>query len=353
MTETAFLAALTAVLFFVAQIPVIGPFLCVGCPFPVTLMIYRHGVRRGLVGMAAALLLVGLVQGALALLALPFLFLGGLSGILLRRRVPPLRGLFLGGVGLGLLLFAVAWPYENLWAEAWGLRTFRSLAGDTLGAGIERVVSLRVASSGVTREVFQGSQEYLVYQGLRTAAEHFVLAVSWMPFSVMLFFGLFGYWVYYLAARPILERFEVEMAPLPPLGEWRAGPGVALLVVPALLPVLAPGLGERPGEIPYLRFFLLNLQVVSQLLLALLGVARLDAWLAGWSLPWPLRRVVEVFFLVLPLPGPLSGFRVLALWGLVSPWSSSAPSSPGAREGETSPGADPDPVPRDPSGAGA
>jgi uncharacterized protein YybS (DUF2232 family) len=320
LTETAFLAALTAVLFFVAQIPVIGPFLCVGCPFPVTLMVFRHGSRRGLVGTGAALLLIVLVQGALAVLALPFLLLGLISGFFLRRGTPPLTSLVCGGVGLGLLLFSVVWPYENVLAERWGMRPLRTLAAESIQAGVGRLVDLRLRTSGVPRTTFEASQEYALLQGAATSAEHFVLAVSWMPLSVMFFLGVFGYWIYYQAARPILGRFEVEVPPLPALEEWSGGPAVSMLLIPVLLPWVAPELGKSPGEIPYLRFMLLNLQVISSLLLALLGIARVDAWLGRVAFPWPLRRILELLLLVLPLPGAASGFRLLLLLGVISPW---------------------------------
>jgi uncharacterized protein YybS (DUF2232 family) len=320
LTETAFLAALTAVLFFVAQIPLIGPFLCVSCPFPVTLMFYRHGFRRGLIGVAASLLLIALVQGALALLALPFLFLGALVGVLLRRRVGPLACLVAGGFGLGLLLFSVAWPYENIYAARWGMKNFRDLAGETSQKLLGGAEAYRMASLKMEPETYRQTQEGTFLKTAGTVVHQFLLAISWMPLAVLFFLGAFASWIYYLAAAPILRRFDVEMVPLPPLQDWTLGRISGLLLVPVLVPEVFPQLGVPDGGIPYLRLFLLNLELLCKLSLVLLGVARLDLFMADRLVPWPLRRVVEVFLLALPLPGFLSGFRILILGGIVAPW---------------------------------
>jgi len=312
MVETAFLASLTAVLFFFAQVPLVGAFLCLGCPFPLTLMVYRHGEKQGSVGAAAAALVVFLMQGPLVLLALPFVLVGGVTGALLRRRVEPLRVVAGGGLALGLLFFAVAWPYENLLAEGQGWRSFRSLWTETVD---------RAAAWGAGRlELQEGTARYqALVERPRKLATYFGHAVAWMPLGVCLALGLLGFWVYYLVGGPILRRFEVEVPALPAFPRWRvpAGLGVALLGVLLLEASGLPGAPAAPGQPRYLFFLALNLQVLLELAYALSGAATLDARLEVWGLPWPLRRAGLLMLAGLPVPSLGSGYLGLALLGLV------------------------------------
>lgn len=301
LTETAFLAALTAVLFFLAQIPLIGPFLCLGCPFPLTLMVHRHGGRQGLVGALAALLVVALMQGYLALLAVPFVVVGLSTGLMARRRWPPLACIGWGGLGMGLLLTGLTWAYENLYAARWGLRPLRDSWVDLVGRSLD----------GVTGSA--GLQEYLVRIGY---------AVSWMPLAVALLLGLLGFWLYYQAARPVLVRFQVPLAPLPAFASWRAPGILTLLVVLVLVLDRVPGSLEalRPAQGPHFPLLLvIQLEVLLEAFYALMGAAVLDAVLARGGLPWPLRRLLELLALGLPLPGGLRGYSLLGLVGLLDP----------------------------------
>lgn len=344
LTEVAFLAALAALLFFFAQIPVIGPVLCLGCPVPVCLMVYRHGTRAGLIGAIAALVLVFLMQGMLALLTLPFLVVGGLLGALLRHRVPILGALGWGGLVTGLLLFGIAWPYENLFAERWQTRTFRGAMERTLDEALAGVVDPGTGAIAVPGVTIPAAR----VASLRKAVVYSVAAVSWMPLAVCLFLGFFGFWVHYLAARPALERFGLEAPPIPPLREWRAPFWLTWGVIAIILLRTVPGLDPdpTPGQIPYLRLFLMNTELLCRGFFALMGVAVSDAFLVHAGLPWPLARIGELILVCLPLPGGLRGFGLLGMVGLLDPWA-----DPRGRAGLAEPvGDEEDPDSRPPPG---
>jgi uncharacterized protein YybS (DUF2232 family) len=319
LTEIAFLAALAAVLFFFAQIPVVGPILCLGCPVPVCLMVYRHGPRAGLTGAIAALVLVFLMQGALAVLTLPFLVVGALLGFLLRQRVPLLGALGWGGLVTGLLLFGLAWPYENLLAERWGTRSFRGAMESTLDDVLTRVVDPETGGLGIPGVSVPAS----AVSKVRKLVTYYVAAVAWMPLAVCLFLGFFGFWIHYLAARPVLERFQLEAPPVPDLQSWRAPFWLTWGVIALVLLRTIPGFDPDPvaGQIPYLRLFLMNVEVLVRSFFALMGVAVVDAFLIRLGLPWPLARIGELILVALPLPWGFRGFALLGLVGLLDPWT--------------------------------
>lgn len=318
LTEVAFLAALAAVLFFFAQVPVVGPILALGCPVPVCLMVYRHGTRAGVTGAIAALVLVFLMQGALALLTLPFMVVGGLLGFLLRHRVPILSALGWGGLVTGLLLFGIAWPYENLFAERWGTRTFRDAFERTLDDTLERVVDPETGVAGLPGFSIPAT----TVAKLRKSLVYYVAAVAWMPLAVCLFLGFFGFWIHYLAARPALARFDLEAPPIPDLRAWRAPFWITWGVIALILLRTIPGFDPdpTPRQIPYLRLFLMNVELLCRGFFALMGVGVADAFLIRLGLPWPLARATELILVCLPLPWGLRGFEVLGLVGLLDPW---------------------------------
>lgn len=342
LTETAALSALAALLFLVAQVPLVGPIICLGCPFPVTLAFYRHGFRTGMAGVGVLALLLFVTQGGLAALAIPFVWTGLLLGLLLRARRTPLECLALGSLGLGALLFLGAWGYENGLAGHLGTPTLRDALVGMIGRLHERAMVWGAGFEGVPPAEFGESALAAVLGNLRRSGELLAQAFAWMPLAVMAFMGAFAFRVYLAAAGPVLRRLQVPIEPVPPLRAWRLPGRVALLPALLLLAELLPEVVaalEPHARIPYLRFGVMNLWVVAGVLYALLGAAVVDARLVGWGLPWPLARVLEGIACLVPLPGGVLGMQLMALLGLVDSWWSLRPARPAAVASQEGPAA--------------
>jgi len=97
VTESALMAALSYLLFLGYNIPVLGGFIALFCPVPLTLVCMRHGMRRALMSCVCACVLVLMMGGGPAQAYL-FLMVFGLTGLasgwMLGRSEPPANALF-------------------------------------------------------------------------------------------------------------------------------------------------------------------------------------------------------------------------------------------------------------------
>ena len=96
-------------------------------------------------------------------------------------------------------------------------------------------------------------------------------------------------------------------------------PGVILVLLSDMVPETVKSL--EPHETRrYLALLLTNLKILGLSFYALMGAALLDALLVGRGLPWVLARPLELICCLIPLPGGISGFEILALAGALDPW---------------------------------
>ncbi len=323
LTQTAFLVALAALLFSLAQIPVIGPFLCLGCPFPLTLAVYRQGLRATVPGLLVLGALLGLFQGPLALWGVPLVCTGVLLGVLARARASSLATLGLGGLGLGLFFFGVLFTWENGGAEHLGLRSLHSLAVGRGPQTFEAVADAVAAARGLPRAKFQETPEFRTLTEARKATALLVRGLSWMPLAPALFAGFLGFALYLRVSRPVLDRFGLHLEPLPPLREWTSPwplAWVAILVVLAeCFPRAVAGL-EPSVRAPYLALAGSSLRVVLAAYYAVMGMAVVDEFLQRLDTPWPAARAFELIGCLLPMPGGWRGYDLFGLLGLLDPW---------------------------------
>lgn len=323
LTETAFLVALSGVLFLFAQVPWVGPILCLVCPFPLTIMAYRHGARPTVVGVASLAVVLGLTQGALALFAVPFVWIGVLAGGLLRLRRGALDTVAAGAFGMAALVFVAVWGYENRLAQAWGHVPLHARMEAKLDKLMEDGVPQLAKFYGVSLDEFKKSEAYAQQVRNHKAITYRLKATAWMPLGLAVAMGGAAFLFYFLAAGPVLSRFEVEIPEFPPFREW-SSPWVLAWVAIAVLGLgLAPELVKslEPSErIPYLAFFLLDLTIVLEGFYALMGAAVLDDLLQRAGLPWIVARPLELLMMIGGIPGGPRGLTILAFVGIVDPW---------------------------------
>jgi uncharacterized protein YybS (DUF2232 family) len=129
VTESAMMAALSFVLYLASNIPLLGAFIAWLAPVPLTYVVLRHGLRRGIMSCACTCVLLLVVGGGPAS---AYLFLGmfGLVGIacgwMLRRDEPQINALFKATLMLTILVT----PMTYLAGRVVG-------AGESMDAGVQ------------------------------------------------------------------------------------------------------------------------------------------------------------------------------------------------------------------------
>lgn len=337
LTETAFLVALAAILFFLAQIPVVGPLLCLGCPFPLTLLVHRHGLAAGLRGSLALAALLVLSQGFLAVFAVPFVAMGLTLGALLRSGRPALECCLLGAGGLGGAGFVALFAWENGLAGWFEMKPLLALAREATAGAVQGALAFLATSQGMTAEAFAATGPGGTLVRLGEVFPQLLQFLAWMPLGPALLGGALAFGAYFEASRFLLPRFGVAVPPVPPLRRWRAPRwvGGAALVLALLAAAPAEALRAlEPASVPYVFLALVSMQILAVFGCAVLGAALLDGLLVDRvGLPWWVARPIELGLVLVPLPVGF-GLQWMALGGALGTlaWGHRGQPAPSAGE---------------------
>lgn len=209
LTESGLLAALSVVLAFAAvYLPVIGIVATLIWPLPVLVLVVRHGLRWGVMGVLTAGVLMALVlEPMLAVrMVLSFGFTGLALGWGFRK---DWSGAKIFGIGLlssvigklgtiGLLFFVTG--IDPLDAQL-----------DALNETFDQTFSL-YETIGIPAAELEQSREQ-IQQGMKF--------VTLLIPLVVLFMGLFDTTISYLLGGKVLRRLGHDVRTMPPFSEWR------------------------------------------------------------------------------------------------------------------------------------
>ncbi|MCW2278233.1 YybS family protein [Heliophilum fasciatum] len=259
MVEAAFLASLTAMLalvgVYVLPLSVIANLVWT---IPIVLCVVRNGWRYGVMSLAVATLLIGLLTN-LPLALLLLLQFGGL-------------GLWYG------VAFRRMWPAWQIWLPGSVIAALSVVAAVGLGAWL----------SGVSLEALQGQMQAAMEASLAMYRDSGALASSGLTEaqlreqlqamlkllqlllpSFILIYGSVTAASTFLLTRAVLRRLPLPVPPLAPFAEWR-------LPWPFIWLVIAGLAGNLAGEywsVEWLRVIGLNLLYVAYPLIFVLGLS--------------------------------------------------------------------------------
>ena len=296
LTESGLLTALSVVLALMAvYLPFIGFLLVLFWPLPLIVLVVRHGLRWGLMAMAAAGILVGLLVEPLLSLRLVVAFAPA--------------GLLLG------------------WAFAKGLsgvRTFlltllAAVAGQAAAVGLLLWVT-DVNPLAMQVDILQSSfdSSLQLYEGMgmsedslaqaRADIEQGMQMLNYLFPLVFILMGLFYAVVSYVAGGKVLKRLGQDVPQFPPFHEWRLPQGFLYLFGFALVGLYWGG----TREITWLYQLSLNANVLAIMAGLLQGIVLVHCLLRHYKVSMPLRVVLYVFIIMNPFLA-----QVTAMTGLI------------------------------------
>ncbi|HHV58028.1 MAG TPA: YybS family protein [Firmicutes bacterium] len=289
LVEAALLAALTVV-FCLATIylPVLGLVTGFFWPVPIVLLGVRHDLRLAVLATLVAGLLVAMLAGPLTALSM-FLGLGILGLVLgssMRRRVPPLRAVALGGItllGSLLLLFA----FSLLVMGVNPFQTYLALYQDSVGGVLSFYRSLGVSGENLAQ------MEKMLEQTL-TMMRYLI------PMALVVGSGFLSF-VNFLLARAVLRRLGVAYPGFPPFATWRFPRSLAYGYIAGIAALVA---GQYWKQEVFTHIGL-NLQAIFQLLLLMEGLAVAWHFFEQGRVATPLRVLLVALALFTPLVGQL------------------------------------------------
>lgn len=295
-TEGALLAALAAVLSLATLIPILGAPITFVAPVPIIMAAKKHGIRHCLVTALVASILLAIVVGPTEALRFSTL-LGGtgvIIGTLARKNFGPKKTLILGSMANILLstvmVFLMAWtmgldgPFSDIrtgMAESWTKMKTTMQSMPVVGEMMKRRLPPQRPGQVVgptMEEMIDGNFEMMD-------------AMLRVPIYVLLTGGVFLFIIEYLFAAFVMARFDMPLAPLPPLREWYLPSWATFLVLSPFF------LG---GTLRESQALLLNMTGLSLAIFSVMGLASMSTWLHKRGVPRPARWCIYLFTLFMP-----------------------------------------------------
>lgn len=292
LVEAALLAALTVV-FCLATIylPVVGLFTGFFWPVPIVLLGVRHDLRLAVLATVVAGLLVAILAGPLTALSM-FLGLGVLGLVLgnsIRRRLPPVTAVGLGGIALLaslLLLFA----FSLLVMGINPLQSYLTLYQQSIEGTLNFYRRLGLAGENLAQ------MEQMLNQALTMM--RYLIPMALVSGSIALSF------LNFTLARAVLGRLGASYPGFPPFATWCFPRGSAYGYLTGIAFLLAGNYYQQ--EI--FTHIGLNLQAIFQLILLLQGFAVAWHYLESHHVPRSLRVLAAVLAFFTPLFGQILFF---------------------------------------------
>lgn len=292
LVEAALLAALT-VIFCLATIylPLIGLFTGFFWPVPIVLLGVRHDLRLAALATLVAGLLVAILAGPLTALSM-FLGLGVLGLVLgnaLRRRVPPLRAVALGGISL-LVSLLLLFTFSLLVMGINPLQSYLALYQESVDSvlGFYRSLGLKGAALAEMENTLNQTLSMMRYL---------------VPMALVVGSGFLSF-LNFLLARAVLARLGVSYPGFPPFATWRFPRSLAYGYIAGIAALLA---GQYWKEELFTHIGL-NLQAIFQLLLLVQGLAVAWHFLERSRVARPLRVTLVLLAFFTPLVGQMLFF---------------------------------------------
>jgi uncharacterized protein YybS (DUF2232 family) len=293
VTESALLAALSALLYMSSWTPLLGQLVMLCCAAPLTVAGVRHGGGRAALASLCATIVVGLVGGPTEafLFAIPFGVLGAISGYFLHSEEDPGR---IQVLGAGYLFVAIT-PATILLERALGLP-------DSVLEMQRGLVWFFAWPFGLVSDWLHLQVKLLLATGLLVPLTFFVV------FAAVIFYAN------HLLAFLVMWRLRIP-CPLPAnLHSWRT-PRRLLHVTPVLA-LIALATGPLSGTIA--ASLALNALVVA-LFVAYIGGFALVAWRLAHSRLRPLARMGVSILVMFPgIPVAVALGLADAVWDLRS-----------------------------------
>ncbi|MGI6558908.1 MAG: YybS family protein [Limnochordia bacterium] len=294
ITEGAMLAAITFVLSFLGAY--VFPYVFFIVPVPLVILVYRHGLRLGILVTVVAAILAGLLIDIMTMVVL--LLVAGLVGIsiggALREQLPPQK-VFALGVAASLIAYALLLFFSQTLFQV----NVVDLLMDSFRHSIDQVTAL-YSKMGMSEE--QLGEARTMLENMMNLAR-MVLPVTFLLSAIGLTFV--DYWL----ARSILGRLGSKMPWFPPFRSWRfpwylawgyiLGLGLPLISSQGVLFAVAA-----------------NLQVFFTYVFMVQGLAVLWFFFDEFGVSRPLR--VFILILIFLPRWPLS--RLLVWTGVIDTW---------------------------------
>ena len=214
VTESALLAALSALLYMASWMPVISSFILLACAMPITVAGVKHGGGKAWLAMLCAAIVIALTGGPSEgfLYLVPFGVLGALCGHFLHIDEEPARH-FLLGAGW---LFVIMVPAFTI---------------------VERVLGLGQSLQELQTGVIWSFQTFAEFFNLRTTwvstLRDFSATFILCPLAFYAAFSAVMYYSNHLFSFLICWRLRLAVSPPPDLRRLRT-PRALLVLVPAL-----------------------------------------------------------------------------------------------------------------------
>ncbi|NLN17077.1 MAG: YybS family protein [Firmicutes bacterium] len=206
ITEGAMLAAITVVLSFLGAY--VFPYIFFIVPVPLIILVYRHGLRLGILVTVVSAILAGLLIDIMTMVVL--LLVLGLVGIsiggALREQLPP-QNVFALGVAASLTAYALLLFFSQTLFQV----NVVDLLMDSFRHSIDQVTAL-YSRMGMSEE--QLGEAVSMLENLMNLSR-MVMPVTFLLSAILLAFV--NYWL----ARSILGRLGSKIAWFPPFRYWR------------------------------------------------------------------------------------------------------------------------------------
>jgi len=292
--DGAFLAALTVLLFLAHEyLPLVGVIGSLFCPAPLVYAGVRHGLKTSLLTLVVAVLVLALVQPALAAL---FFFTFGVLGVIIGVGI---RNQWRWGVITGVAtILAVSTLAPSYWIYS------RWMGVDPIGQSFVMVDKVFAEMMAIQEEAAAGDREKLEIIGRQR--EMFPYLKMGMPASLAI--GELAMVVTNLvAAGWLLRRLRVPLLPTPEVRRFKCYDACAWGLVIGL------GLLMMGRETPFPWVVGLNLTVFFAALFFLQGLAIIAFYFHRWKLH-PLLRAVGYILIMLQI------WPVVILAGTFDTW---------------------------------
>ncbi len=282
LTESGLLAALLVVLAMTAvYMPVVGMIATMLWPLPVIVLVVRHGLRQGVLGVIVA-------------------------GVIMALLIEPVTAvnmvLSFGPTGL-----AIGYGFHRQWrGEAvFGAGLGASIAGKLLVMGLLFVLSGVNPFTGHMDVVQQTFEEtFAMYEEIGVSEEDIAQARSQMEMGmqavsmllplIIVIMGLLDTVVSYLVGQRVLRRLGLPVSEMPPFSEWKLPRGIVLLTGFALVGLY----WGHSRDIQLLYELSVNLIVFTMMAGAVQGFSLLSALMQHFRLSGFVRALIYVLVIL-------------------------------------------------------
>lgn len=289
--EGAFFAALTVILYLGSiYIPVFGLVLSFLCPLPVMFLVIRWNLKVGFLAAAVATLIIlafaGLYQAIICFVG--FSFLGIFMGVLVKR-------------GYG-------------WVEIIGLGALVSLLSKLALVGLTLLLMGKnpiIESLNLMEQAFGQAYSMLgnLGEGLgENSVETLMRIVKMTIPAILILAALFDTFLNFVLGNWVGKRIGIRFPSFPAFSEWRLPPSMVWMYFLSWLLLFL-------GGSSFVYQIGLNLQLVTQILFMVQGVAILNFFLRKVIAQRVIRAIIIIFVVMQPVFS-----TVLAWLGVFDTW---------------------------------